>query len=186
MKNFFLLLAALCPLLSKATPAEVKASSFGFDPTDATACLQKAIDSGAKKVIVDNTGKPWFITPVKLRSNLELVFAENVVVKAFPGSYKNKNACMFSASDADNVTIRGEKGALLEMHKKDYQKQPDYLHSEWRHCISFRGSHNIVIRDLTIKSSGGDGIYISNSKGRGPCKNVLIENIISDVKVGLT
>ena len=180
MKKFFLLLAILCPLLSKATPAEVKASSFGFDPVDATACLQKAIDSGAKKVIVDNTGKPWFITPVKLRSNLELVFAGNVVVKAFPGSYKNKNACMFSASDADNVTIRGEKGALLEMRKKDYQKQPDYLHSEWRHCISFRGSHNIVIRDLTIKSSGGDGIYISNSKGRGPCKNVLIENIISD------
>ena len=180
MKKFFLLLAALCPLLSKATPAEVKASSFGFDPTDATACLQKAIDSGAKKVIVDNTGKPWFITPVKLRSNLELVFARNVVVKAFPGSYKNKNACMFSASNADNVTIRGEKGALLEMRKKDYQKQPDYLHSEWRHCISFRGSHNIVIRDLTIKSSGGDGIYISNSKDRGPCKNVLIENIISD------
>lgn len=180
MKKFLLLFAALCPLLSKAVPAEVVAGSFGFDPADATGCLQRAIDSGAKKVIVNNTGEPWIIKPVKLRSDLELVFAGNVVVKAFPGSYKSKSACMFSAVSVDNVTIRGEKGAVLEMRKKDYQKQPDYLHSEWRHCLSFRGSHNIVIRDLTIKSSGGDGIYISNSKGRGPCKNVLIENVVCD------
>ena len=179
-KIMFLLSAALCPLLSQATPAEVKASSFGFNPDNATTCLQKAIDSGAKKVIVDNTGAPWIIAPVKLRSNLELVFADKVQVKALKGSYKDKIDCMFHGSNVENVTMRGEGTAVLEMHKKDYQKQPDYRFSEWRHCISFRGSSNIIIRDLTLKSSGGDGIYISNSSKNGPCRKVLIENIISD------
>ena len=31
----------------------VTASSFGWNPTDATRCLQAAFDSGAKKVVVD-------------------------------------------------------------------------------------------------------------------------------------
>ena len=181
MKKFLILISAiLCPLLSYAVPAEVKASSFGFDKVDATRCLQSAIDSGAKKVIVDNTGAPWIIAPVKLRSNLELVFADGVQVKAQKGSYKSKIDCMFSGGNVENVTVRGEGTAVLEMLKNDYMKQPEYLFSEWRHCISFRGSTNIVIRNLTLKSSGGDGIYISNSAKNGPCRKVLIENIISD------
>ena len=94
MKKTVLFLAALlCPLFSFAAPAEVKASSFGFDKDDATKCLQKAIDSGAEKVIVDNVGSPWIISPVKLRSNLELVFADGVQVKALKGSYKSKIDC---------------------------------------------------------------------------------------------
>ena len=181
MKKILVLLSAvICSLWCHAQTAAVKASSFGFDPRNATACLQKAIDSGAPKVIVDNVGKPWIIAPVKLRSNLELVFADGVHVQALKGSYKSKIACMFYGSNVENVTIQGEGKALLEMLKKDYQQQPDYLFSEWRHCISFRGSSNIVIRNLTLKSSGGDGIYISNSLQNGPCRKVLIENIISD------
>ena len=181
MKKTVLFLAALlCPLFSFAAPEEVKASSFGFDKDDATKCLQKAIDSGAEKVIVDNVGSPWIISPVKLRSNLELVFADGVQVKALKGSYKSKIDCMFYGYGVDNVTLRGEGKVVLEMRKADYQKQPDYLFSEWRHCISFRGARNIVIRNLNIRSSGGDGIYISNTKSRGGCKNVLIEDILSE------
>ena len=47
------------PVVAAAGGAVVKASSFGFDPADATRALQAAIDSGAAKVIVDNPGKPW-------------------------------------------------------------------------------------------------------------------------------
>jgi DNA-binding Xre family transcriptional regulator len=119
---FILLSAALCPLMSFAAVESVKASSFGFDAENATACLQKAIDSGAKKVIVDNTGKPWIIAPVKLRSNLELVFADGVEVKALPGSYRHKADCMFAGGNVENVTLRGEGKVLLEMRKKDLCK----------------------------------------------------------------
>ena len=178
-KHIFSLFAAVGMLACHGAETEVRASSFGFDKTDATACLQKAIDSGARKVIVDNTGSPWYIAPVKLRSDLELVFARGVQVVALEGSYRSKGDCMFSGGGVDNVTVRGEEGAVLSMRKKDYQKPP-YLWSEWRHCLSFRGARNVVIRDLTLRSSGGDGIYISNSGKRGPCRNVLIENVVSD------
>ena len=159
MKKFlFLSAVALTSLLCHAQNNAVKASDFGFNAQNATGCLQKAINSGAKKVIVDNTGKPWIIAPVKLRSDLELIFADGVHVKALKGSYKSKIDCMFYGINVENVTMQGEGKNLLEMLKPDYQKQPDYLFSEWRHCISFRGSSNIVIRNLTLKSSGGDGI----------------------------
>lgn len=181
MKKWFFAISAILGLFTCcAADTEVKASSFGFDKTNATVFLQKAIDSGARKVIVDNTGSPWIIDPIKLRSDLELVFAPGVRVAALKGSYRSKGACMFFGSNVDNVTLRSEGGAVLEMHKTDYQNQPDYTFSEHRHCISFRGAHNIVIRDLTIRSSGGDGIYISSSSRRGPCRNVLIENVVSD------
>ncbi|MBO4490607.1 MAG: right-handed parallel beta-helix repeat-containing protein [Lentisphaeria bacterium] len=180
LKRFGILAAALLiPSLASAAESEVKASSFGFDPANATGCLQKAIDSGAKKVIVDNTGVPWVIGPVKLRSNLELVFAAGVRAEALPGGFRGRNDCMFYGNDVDNVTLRGEEGAVLEMRKADYMK-PEYVWAEWRHCISVRGGCNIVIRNLTVRSSGGDGIYIAGSQRRGPSRNVLIEKVVSD------
>ena len=36
-----------------ATPAEVRVSDFGYEATDATEIIQKAFDSGARRVIVD-------------------------------------------------------------------------------------------------------------------------------------
>ena len=180
LKQFGILAAALLiPSLASAAESEVKASSFGFDPANATSCLQKAIDSGAKKVIVDNTGAPWVIGPVKLRSNQELVFAAGVRAEALPGGFRGRNDCMFYGNDVDNVTLRGEEGAVLEMRKADYMK-PEYAWAEWRHCISIRGGCNIVIRNLTVRSSGGDGIYIAGSQRRGPTRNVLIEKVVSD------
>ena len=180
LKRFGILAAALLiPSLASAAESDVKASSFGFDPANATACLQKAIDSGAQKVIVDNTGVPWIIGPVRLRSNLELVFAAGVRAEALPGGFRGRNDCMFYGNDVDNVTLRGEEGAVLEMRKADYMK-PEYAWAEWRHCISIRGGCNIVIRNLTVRSSGGDGIYIAGSQRRGPTRNVLIEKVVSD------
>ena len=36
-----------------ANPTEVKVSDFGYDATDATEIIQKALDSGASRVVVD-------------------------------------------------------------------------------------------------------------------------------------
>ena len=46
---------------------EAVASWWGFNSGDATECLQKAIDSGVKKLIVDNTGwsDPFDCVPVR-------------------------------------------------------------------------------------------------------------------------
>ena len=64
----------------------VTASSFGWNPTDATACLQAAFDSGAKKVVVDRQASEWLVETVYPRSDTEIVFADGVVVRAKPGT----------------------------------------------------------------------------------------------------
>lgn len=157
----------------------IKASSFGFQADNATECLQKAIDSGAKTIMVDNTGSDWVVDRIKLRSDLELVFADGVVVKALPGAFKGRNDCLFEARDSKNLILRGEGTVRLVMNKKDYQNAAAYQWSEWRHLISLRGCENVTISNLTLESSGGDGIYISTSSKMPGCRNVLIENVIA-------
>ena len=70
-----------------AAPAEVKVSSFAPGKDDATDAFNAAIASGAKKVIVDNVGFDYIIRPVILRSDLELVFMDKVVVRAKRGEF---------------------------------------------------------------------------------------------------
>ena len=99
---------------------EAVASWWGFNSGDATECLQKAIDSGVKKLIVDNTGREWLVGPIRLRSGQEIVFADGVVVRALPGAFKKQGESLFTAKDVSGVTLRGGKNAVLMMNKKDY------------------------------------------------------------------
>ena len=156
----------------------VKVSSFGFDEKNSTSFLQKAIDSGAKRVIIDNVGKPWFTETLTLRSDLELIFADGSVLKALPGSFHQRTAFLLKLDDVKNVTLRGEGKALIEMNKKDYQNPKLYQWSEWRHAVSLRGAHNIRIENLTIKGSGGDGIYVG--QGKTESRNILIDKVICE------
>lgn len=156
-----------------------RASWWGFDKNNATHCLQQAIDSGVTKLIIDNTGSEWLVSPINLRSNQEIIIEKGTVVRALPGSYKGGNDCLFTAIKKKNITIRGEQNAIIKMNKKDYQNRNFYSKAEWRHAIKISASENIVIRDLTILQSGGDGIYITGVKGKEYSKDILIENVIS-------
>ncbi len=154
------------------TPKQVIASSFGFDAANATECLQQAIDTGARTVVVDAGAGDWCIEPIKLRSDLELVFAAGVKVRAVPGAYKSMGAMMFRGEDLHNVTVRGEGGVSISMLKRDYLDDRNYEWSEWRHMFAFYRSQNIAISNLEFSASGGDGVYINN------CKDVRIENVL--------
>ena len=153
----------------------VKASSFGWNAEDATAALQAALDSGAKRVVVDDVGAPWNVRPVFLRrSNIEVVVADGVTVRSKKGAFKGVNDCLFAvAQNVSNVVLRGEGKATLAMNKKDYQNQAEYDFSEWRHAVSISGGSDISVRDLTILSSGGDGVYV-----RGAARNVCLDRLV--------
>ena len=155
------------------------AAWWGFNKNDATNALRQAINSGAKKVIVSNTGSDWIIRSIILRSNLELVFADGVTVRAKKGAFKGIHDKLFAAKGADNIIIRGEGNAVLMMNKKDYQNKSKYKFSEWRNIISFLGCKNITIKNITLKSSGGDGLYFSYGGGRPACYNIVIDNVRS-------
>ncbi len=155
-----------------------RASWWGFDPADATQSIQAAINSRAKRVIVEDMGRPWIVTPIRLPSNKEIVFEPGVVVEAKRGAFLGKNDCLFKASGRKNLVIRGTD-AVFRMHKSDYHKPP-YALAEWRHALSIRGCENVVIDGLTLVESGGDGIYLGVGSDRATNRNVTIRNVVCD------
>ena len=64
---------------------EARASWWGFDKDDSTACLQAAINSGVPKLIVEKMPSPWIVTPIKAASNQHLVFEKGAMLLAKRG-----------------------------------------------------------------------------------------------------
>ena len=95
----------------------VHAKDFGWNPTNATECLQKAFDSDASTVIIDDMGSPWYIWNVVISkekgSNKKYLFKKGCVVltapehkdKDRPGWYRRD---MFNIAGATNIVIMGE------------------------------------------------------------------------------
>lgn len=155
------------------------AAWWGFNQEDSTDALQGAINSGASKVIVPYTGSAWIVRPINLVSNLELIFEPGVVVIAKKGEFKGKRDCLFETFDKNNITLTGY-GATLSMRKADYMRM-DYAKSEYRNVLSFHNCNDIKILGLTLRDSGGDGIYIGDTvKNRRSCKNILVRDCVCD------
>lgn len=155
-------------------------SWWGFHPEDSTGFLQAAIDSGAKKVIVDYTGQDWIAgKTLLLASNQELVIADKVVVKAKKEAFKGLGDSLFKAAGTKNCVVRGEGSALLKMNRADYMDKSRYKPGEWRHILYLQGVSDFTIRDLRMSGAGGDAIYVGS--GQTPySKNVRIENVVTE------
>ncbi len=158
---------------------EAKASWWGFDEEDSTEALQAAINSGVEKLIVEDMGKPWIVTPIQLASNQEIVFEEGCEVLAKRGEFKSRNATLMTARGVENVTLRGY-GATFRMWQEDYDNPDLYEKAEWRHCLSIRGSRNIEVFGLTLRDSGGDGIYIGRAGPDHTNFDVHIKDVVCD------
>ncbi len=152
------------------------AAWWGFDQGDATACLQAAIRSGVEKLIVPNLGKPWILArTVHLVSDQEILWEPGVVVKAMKGQFLGRGEPLFLAADKQNITLRG-KDATFRMHKEDYTKPP-YEKAEWRHTLSVVGCTRVSVSGLTLRDSGGDGLYIGSTKSQNFCRDIHIKDV---------
>jgi len=167
------------------------AAWWGFDEEDATDALQTAIGSGAKRVIVPNMTKDWIVRPITLAGDQELVLEEGVVITAKRGEYRGKNDSLFAARDVSNLTIRGY-GATLRMQKEDYivgkvlldlgwnRWFGQYEKAEWRMTLSLRGCTDVNVYGLTLRDSGGDGVYINGGSEQKHCKNIHLKDVVCD------
>jgi hypothetical protein len=173
---FALALAESAGRVFAAAP-EATASWFGFDKEDATTAIQAAINSGAKKVVVDNTGSDWIVNrPVNLAGNQEVVFEDGVVVRAMKGRFKGIGDPLFRARDVSNLTFRGIGTARLVMNKEEYEKLSGRAGIMGaRHVLSISGCKNVTVENLSFEKAGGDGIYIT-----GGSQDVLIDNVVCD------
>ena len=80
----FAAVAGVC----NGVPNEVKVSSFGFDAEDSTEIIQRALDSGARKLVFDRQSGPWITRPLVARSNQEIVFEDEVELVAKKGGFR--------------------------------------------------------------------------------------------------
>lgn len=156
---------------------EARAVWWGFDPADSTAALQAAINSGARKLLVENLGAPWVVDTLQLAGNQEIVFEPGVVVQAKRGAFHDKGASLFTATLQTNVTLTG-RGATLRMWKSDYDDKAQYAHAEWRHVLCLKSCAGVQVTDLTLADSGGDGIYLGVARRGVPCSEVVIRDVV--------
>ena len=173
----FSLFAAVLTVSGKT----VKVSDFSPDKADATSAIQKALNSKADTVIVDNPGFTYLVHPLHLRSNQTVIFEDGVVIQAIPGGFKGASECLINGKKVKNVTLLGKGKVVLTMNKRDYRKA-SYIKSPYRNLLDLRSCTNITVKNLTLKSSGGDGIYLAalQSKTTPPSSKILLEDLIVD------
>lgn len=180
-KRLLIAASAGLVLAAAATGTErVKVSDFGYDAADATAIFQRALDSGAKQVVVDSRKGPWTVGPLFVRSDTEVLFEEGAQLLAKPGDFVPLRSSLVSVVCVTNVTLRGlGKGATLRMRIYDYHKPP-YKKGEWRHAVNIMSAKNVLVENLLIADSGGDGIYLGVKAKDCPCENVTIRRCVCD------
>ena len=163
-----------------ASSSDAVIMSTVLSGTDATAAIQKALDSGVRQVVFDRTDSPYVTRPLFVRSNTEVIFEEGVELIAKEGEFHNLHDALVTLPGSTNVVLRGlGKGATLRMRIRDYQSAA-YSHGEWRHAINLLSATDVTIENLTLADSGGDGIYIGANPSTVPCRNIVIRNCVCD------
>lgn len=182
--SFFL---CALPFIGKAS--SVEASTFGYDPLDATSAFQAAIYSEFDTVVIDLQVADWNVGPSNFFSiqNKTIIFEDGVTLKARTGAFADANDCLVRFVDAENVALIGYQ-AVFEMNKAEYAALND---SEFRHCLSLFNCKDITILGLTFRDSGGDGIYIggeNTGSGAGYCENIVVEDVkcINNYRQGMS
>ncbi|WP_340077603.1 right-handed parallel beta-helix repeat-containing protein [Leptobacterium sp. I13] len=152
----------------------VKASTFGYNETDATSAFVAALTSDNDTIVIDKQASDWIIKPTRITniSNKFIFFEEGVVLKAKRGAFPNTNDALLQFINGHNITIIGY-GATFDMNKDEYTS------GEWRHTLSLRGSTDITVKGLTLQDSGGDGIYVAGSSQKSYSENIIVEDIQS-------
>jgi len=167
------------------------AAWWGFDEEDSTDALQKAIDSKARRLVIPNMTRDWVVRPIRLAGDQEVVLEEGAVVTAKRGEYHGGGDSVFTARDVSNLTIRGY-GATIRMQKEDYivgkvlvdfkwdRWFGQYAKAEWRMPLSIVGCTNVKVSGLTLRDSGGDGIYMGGGGKQNYCKDIQIRDVVCD------
>ena len=173
------------------TRTTANAAWWGFNEEDSTDALQAAIRSGAKKVIVPNLGRDWIVRPLQLVSDQEIFLEPGVVLTAQRGAYRGGGDSVLNADGLTNLVIRGS-GATVRMQKEDYivgkvlkdlgwnRWYGQYEKAEWRMALAIRGCVNVTVEGLTLRDSGGDGIYVAGGGKLTYSKDIHLKDVVCE------
>ena len=149
----------------------VHAKDFGWNPTNVTECLQKAIDSDASTVVIDDMGSPWYIWNITISkekgSNKKILFKKGVVVlsapehRENPGSQGHFRRDMFHLSGPTNLVIMGEGDpAKHDTYIGKYRSRKERLEVGFKYggCGFSGGCRNTLIKNLYVANCGQDAL----------------------------
>ncbi|MGQ0826976.1 MAG: T9SS type A sorting domain-containing protein [Bacteroidota bacterium] len=180
MKKILALSLLILSQITGAYATSIKASTFGWNATDATTAFQNAIKSSFDTVIINLQAGDWIVGPNIFTniSNKTIIFESGVVLLAKPGAYPDDRDCLLEFKKSNNLKIYGY-GATLKMQKAEYTS------GEWRMGLAIRGGTNIQVYGLKIIDSGGDGVIVSGiRKSEGGIPNfseyILLKDLWSD------
>ena len=157
-----------------------------------TSTLQSIINTGYFKTIVfdGNPGTEYTMGRITLRDDITIQFASGVVLAADSNSglppaqqpFPMGDNPFFSIWNLSNVTIEGNVNnpAVIKMNIGEYDETPGSAGNEHRHIFSICASDSITIKNLSLQTSGGDGIYLGGQRDNGAtnyCDNIIIENV---------
>lgn len=149
------------------------------DETDNTNELQALFDASGPEIVIPAKETPWITRPLKITAqDKKIIFSEGCRIQAKKGSFQDPGDCLITISDSRNLVLEGHS-AVLAMQKKDYTGA-GYKKGEWRHGIAIQKSSNISILGLTIRDTGGDGIYIGQRSLETVCENITLKNLVLD------
>jgi hypothetical protein len=171
MKSSLILIIYLLPFVFYGQ--KVIASRYGFNADDNKKVLYEAIKNN-DTIIIDRQDKDWIISPLKMKNleNKTIIFHEGLVLRAKEGAFPKTSDALLKFINCNNIKIYGNQSVLI-MNKHEY------LDGEWRMGISLLACKDVLIQDITVSSSGGDGIYIDGYKEGSYSENIFIDNIIS-------
>ncbi len=154
------------------------AKDFGFDSVNATDYLQKAIDSGATRVVVENVGKPWYIRKIRIvRDDLELVFQKGVKVHT-DRTWENFSEGQMFVIKGRNIVIKGEAPNDTDVVISQFYDLADRrknCRTYGKSAFTLIDSENVCIKNLRAAETAEDGLCLG---GLGLSnKNIYIENV---------
>lgn len=204
MKKYWMTALLIASGLAVMAAEPVKLSAFG-SPEDGGAAFRKALESGARRIVIDKMEKDWIFSPCELPSDLEVTIEKGVRITDDPEKIET-NSPLFFAENQKNISFLGNEGVEILLHKKDYimrrnagEKDAVWNGREYvtKHVgakpvitdgFSFRGCTGITVKKLKVLSSGGDGVYLGTTRAVNQCRDVVLEDLVLDdnMRMGIT
>jgi chitodextrinase len=175
MKKLLILILLILFKITDTNATCIKASSFGWNATDATIAFQNALRSSYDTIIIDLQAGDWIVRPNSFTnlSNKTIIFEPGIVLLAKPNAFPGSTDCLLQLWSCTNIKIVGY-GATFKMQKAEYTT------GEWRHCLSMRACKNIQVFGLRLRDSGGDGLYIAGGNTLSYSEDILLKDIWSE------
>lgn len=180
---FFLLASSFGLQEARASRVFASAVGSGWDGVNDTQTFYDAISSSVDTVFIDPQAGPWVVGPTTYDNITDrvIIFMPGVEVVARWKSYLPSDQ-MIRFNSAERLTICGY-GAELRMLK--YQHTNPFNPADTtsnRHLLTIYGGEDIYISGLTLKDSGGDGIYLARTgpSGSDVPERVTIKDVVCD------